>query len=64
MQLLILDNELGYVVKCLQKGKPSYIANDVVYFDGQLDGLLDNGAIAVWCNLVSFIMLFAYLFLL
>ena len=64
VQLLILDNELGYVVKCLQKGKPSYIANDVVYFDGQLDGFLDNGAIAVWCNLVSFIMLFAYLFLL
>ena len=31
--------------------KPSYVFKDVVYFDGQLDGLLDNGAIAVWCNL-------------
>ena len=64
VQLLILDNELGYVFKCLEKRKPSYIFKDVVYFDGQLDGLLDNGAIAVWCNLVSFILLFACLFLL
>lgn len=64
VQLLILDNELGYVFKCLEKRKPSYIFKDVVYFDGQLDGLLDNGAIAVWCNLASLILLFTCLFLL
>lgn len=64
VQLLILDNEFGYVCKCIKKRKPSYIFNDVVYFDGQLDGLLDNGAIAVWSNLVSLLLLFMTLFLL
>lgn len=64
VQLLIMDNELGYVFKCLEKGRPDYICKDVVYFDGQMDGLLDNGAIAVWCNLVSCMLLFGSLFLL
>lgn len=62
VQLLILDNELGYVFRCIQKRKPSYLTKNMVYFEGQLYGILDNGAIAVWCNLVSFIFLFATLF--
>ncbi len=63
IQLLILDNELGFVWRCLRKKKPKYILKDVVYFDGQMDGLLDNGAISVWENLVSLALLFFSLFI-
>lgn len=57
VQLLILDNELGYVWTCLKKKKPSYINKDVVYFDGQMDGIQDTGSIMTWCNLVSLMLL-------
>ncbi len=63
VQLLILDNELGYVVRCIQKRKFSYLLEDVVYFDGQLDGLLDNGAIGVWSHFLSLIVLFLMIYL-
>jgi len=59
VQLLILDNEFGYVWTCLKKGKPNYINKDVVYFDGQMDGIQDTGSIMTWCNLVSLLMLIA-----
>lgn len=55
VQLMILDNELGYVWTCLRKKKPEYINKDVVYFDGQMDGIQDTGSIMSWCNLVSLI---------
>ncbi len=57
VQLLILDNELGYVWSCLKKGKPNYINKDVVYFDGQMDGIQDTSSIMTWCNLVSMLIL-------
>ncbi len=57
VQLLILDNELGYVWTCLKKKKPSYINKDVVYFDGQMDGIQDTSSIMIWCNLVSLMLL-------
>ena len=57
VQLLILDNELGYVWTCLKKGKPGYINKDIVYFDGQMDGIQDTGSIMTWCNLVSLMLL-------
>lgn len=57
VQLLILDNELGYVWTCLKKGRPDYINKDVVYFDGQMDGIQDTSAIMTWCNLASLILL-------
>lgn len=63
VQLLIMDNELGYVFKCLKKGKLSYINKDVVYFDGQMDGILDNGAITTWSNAISSIIFFVAMFL-
>lgn len=64
VQLLILDNELGYVVNCLRKGKPSLINKDVVYFDGQMDGIQDTSSIMTWCNLVSFMFLIVGILLL
>lgn len=57
VQLLILDNELGYVWTCLKKRKPYYINKDVVYFDGQMDGIQDTSSIMTWCNLVSALVL-------
>lgn len=57
VQILILDNELGYVWKCIQKGKPNYIDKDVVYFDGQMDGIQDTSSIMTWCNLISLLLL-------
>ena len=57
VQLLILDNELGYVWTCLKKRKPSYINKDVVYFDGQMDGIQDTGSIMTWCNTLSLLLL-------
>lgn len=57
VQLLILDNELGYVWTCLKKGKPNYINKDIVYFDGQMDGIQDTGSIMTWCNLASLLIL-------
>lgn len=54
VQLLILDNELGYVWTCIKKKKINYINKDVVYFDGQMDGIQDTSSIMTWCNLFSF----------
>lgn len=53
VQLLILDNELGYVWRCIVKKKFRYINKDVVYFDGQMNGIQDTSSIVTWCNLVS-----------
>lgn len=53
VQLLILDNELGYMWTCIKKGRPSYISRDLVYFDGQMDGIQDTSSIMAWCNLTS-----------
>lgn len=53
VQILILDNELGYVWRCIRKGRPGYINKDIVYFDGQMDGILDTSSIMVWCNLLT-----------
>lgn len=57
VQLLILDNEIGYVFNCIKKKKPSLINKDVVYFDGQMDGIQDTSSIMTWCNLVSYMIL-------
>ena len=57
VQLLILDNELGYVWTCIKKKKPGYINKDVVYFDGQMDGIQDTSSIMTWCNMLSFAIL-------
>lgn len=57
VQLLILDNELGYVCNCIKKGNPRLINKDIVYFDGQMDGIQDTSSIMTWCNLISFMLL-------
>ena len=57
VQILILDNEMGYVWRCLRKGRPDFINKDVVYFDGQMDGIQDTSSIMTWCNLLSLTLL-------
>ena len=63
VQLLILDNELGYVWTCLKKKKPSYINKDVVYFDGQMDGIQDTSSIMAWCSMLSLTILMCIVFI-
>lgn len=62
VQLMILDNELGYVWTCIKKGKPSLVNKDVVYFDGQMDGIQDTGSIMTWCNTVSLLLMACVVF--
>lgn len=61
VQLLILDNEAGYVFRCIHEKAFSLIGKDVVYFDGQMDGILDNGAIGVWEQTISCVALCLFL---
>lgn len=63
VQLLILTNELGFVWKCLKMKKPSYINKDIVYFNGQMEGILHNSMITTWSNLVSIMCLLAVVLL-
>lgn len=63
VQLLIFDNELGYVTRCILKRKPADLFKNMVYFDGQMDGMLENGSIKVWSDFVSFAVLFSALFI-
>ncbi|MEE1086815.1 MAG: glycosyltransferase [Schaedlerella sp.] len=59
VQLLILTNEAGFFWKCMRKGKPSYINKDIVYFQGQMEGILHNGMITTWSNITSIFCLIA-----
>lgn len=64
VQLMILDNEFGYVWMCMKKRKFHYINKDIVYFDGQMDGIQDTSSIMAWCNLVSALILLTVIFVL
>lgn len=61
IQLLIQINEFGYVFTCLMHGKPSFVNQDVVYFDGQMDGIQETSSILVWSNLISLTMLLIFI---
>lgn len=61
VQKMIIVNELGYVIKCLSKGKPSYIDRQIIYFDNQLKGSMTNSHVTFWRTLictVTFLLLF------
>ena len=64
IELMFLDNELGYVVTCLKKGKPQYVNKDLIYFDGQLEGIQKKSSVMVWCNIVSLLILASLIWLL
>lgn len=64
VQLLLMDNELGYVFTCIKKGRIDYIFKDIVYFEGQIYGILDNGSIVTWSNFFSFVFLYGMLLML
>ena len=52
VQKMIIVNELGYVLTCLKKGKPSYINDQIIYFDNQLKGSMTNSHITFWRTLL------------
>lgn len=64
IELMFMDNELGYVITCMKKGKPSYINKDLIYFDGQLEGVQKNSSVMIWCNLISLLLVSSALWLL
>ncbi len=53
VQVLILVNEMGYIWTCIRKRKFNLINQDLVYFDGQMDGIQDTSAIILWSNLIN-----------
>lgn len=57
VQLLILDNEMGYVSECCRRGKFSYINKDTFYSDRQIEEFRDTRKRMIWCNTLSLILL-------
>lgn len=57
VQLLVIVNELGYVVNCLKHGKAGYINKQIVYFDNQVKGLSTNGHATFWRFVISYIVI-------
>lgn len=64
VQKMIIINELGYVAKCLFKGKLSYINKQIIYFDNQLKGSMTNGHVTFWRTIICFIIVMIYVCLL
>lgn len=56
IQLLIIDNELGFVWRCLQRREPRLIGCQLVYFDGQATGIQERGSL---CMMARLFLLFA-----
>lgn len=52
VQKMIIINEIGYVTNCLIKHKPSYISQQIVYFDNQLKGSMTNSHVTFWRTLI------------
>lgn len=48
VQIMILTNEAGYMFRCLRRKHMGFWFRQMVYFDGQMDGIQHNGAIAMW----------------
>ena len=63
VQGLININEFGYIWKCIEKKQFSYIFADFLFTSKQLDGVLQNGAVSIWSNLVTFLIMLLLLFL-
>jgi len=64
VQWLIFHNDMGFIWRCIVKQRFSYIFKDVVYYERQMEGILYNGAISTWSNLIALMILFGAGFLL
>lgn len=56
VQLMMLTNEAGYLFCSLHRKHPQFWFRQIVYFDGQMDGIQHNGAINMWSLIISVLM--------
>ena len=64
VQGLIFINELGYVWRCVAKKQFRYIHTDFLFSPNQLNGVLQNGAVSISSNLVTFLIMLMILLML
>ena len=64
VQSLIFINELGYIWRCIAKKRFSYIYKDFLFSPNQLYGILQNGAVSIWSNLIIFLIMILMIFIL
>ncbi|WP_346680806.1 glycosyltransferase family 2 protein [Enorma massiliensis] len=53
IQLLILDNELGFLYQCMRHHQYSYANKQLIYFEGQAFGITERGSLLSIAHLVS-----------
>lgn len=53
IQLLILDNELGFAWRCARRRKLRFLGLQLVYFDGQAVGIQERGSLCVMARAFS-----------
>ena len=63
IQSLILTSEAGFVWRCISRGKLKYAFKQLVYFDGQVKGVIFNSSMLTLCLLINTGILAAFLFL-
>lgn len=54
IQLLIIDNELGFLHRCLRHRRLDFMGKQLVYFEGQAYGILERGGLLSLAHLASF----------
>ncbi len=54
IQLLIVDNELGFLNRCLRHRRFDFMGKQLVYFEGQAYGILERGGLLSLAHIASF----------
>ena len=63
VQLMICLNESGYIWRCFVKRRIFFVFRDFIYFDHQLEGVSQVGAISTWCNFITQLIIFLIIFM-
>lgn len=53
IQLLIADNEIGFLNRCLRRRRFGFMTKQLIYFEGQSFGISERGAMLALAHLVS-----------
>ena len=57
VQLLIVDNELGFLLRCLCRKKLGFMTKQLIYFEGQSFGIADRGSMLSIAHLISMLVM-------
>ena len=52
-QLLLINNEAGFIWGCLKRRRPKYLFRQLIYLDGQAYGTADRGALLSMAHAIS-----------